>query len=148
MIFAQEVEDFLRLSGLGEGGVATQVAEHDNDLAAMAFEDFLVAPRDDQFGQLRREETFQPPDPAQFLDLLGYVGFKAPVEFRHFFGALPQFAQQARILHRDHRLRCEVFKQCDLFFRERLHPLAAQVDGANHRPLAYQRHPELSADFG
>ena len=39
MIFAQEVEDFLRLGGFGEGGVAAQIAEHDDDLAAMAFEE-------------------------------------------------------------------------------------------------------------
>src|SRR5215467_8471147 len=46
----------LRLGGLGEGGVAAQVAKYDNDLPAMAFEDLLVALRDDQFGQLRREK--------------------------------------------------------------------------------------------
>jgi len=42
MIFAQELEDLLGLGGLGKGGVAAQVTEHDDDLAAMAFEDFLV----------------------------------------------------------------------------------------------------------
>ena len=56
MIFAQEVEDFLGFSGFGESGVAAQIAEHDDDLAAMAFKDLLVALRDDQFGKLRREE--------------------------------------------------------------------------------------------
>jgi hypothetical protein len=30
----------------------------------MAFEDLLVALRHDQFGQLRREEAFQPPNPT------------------------------------------------------------------------------------
>jgi hypothetical protein len=30
----------------------------------MAFEDFLVALSDDQFGKLRREKTLQSPDPA------------------------------------------------------------------------------------
>ena len=37
----------------------------------MAFEDLLVALRHDQLGELRREETLQPPDPAQLIDLLG-----------------------------------------------------------------------------
>src|SRR5262245_43008800 len=36
MVFSQEVEDFLGLRGLGERGVAAQVAEHDDDLASMA----------------------------------------------------------------------------------------------------------------
>jgi hypothetical protein len=43
MIFAQEIEDFLGLGGLGEGGVAAQVTKYDDDLAAMTFEDLLVA---------------------------------------------------------------------------------------------------------
>jgi hypothetical protein len=69
MVFAQEVEDILGLGGLGEGGVAAQITKYDDDLAAMAFEDFLVALRDDQFGQLRREKPLQPSDTSQFLDL-------------------------------------------------------------------------------
>jgi hypothetical protein len=32
--------------------------------------------------------------------------------------ALPQFAQEPRILHRDHRLRGEAFQHCNLFIRE------------------------------
>ena len=50
MVFAQEIEDFLGFGSFGEGGVAAQIAEHDDDFAAMAFEDFLVTLRDDQFG--------------------------------------------------------------------------------------------------
>ena len=65
MVFAQEVEDLLRLGGLGKGGVAAQIAEHDDDLAAVAFEDLLVALRDDQLGELRREEPLQSPDPPR-----------------------------------------------------------------------------------
>ncbi len=48
MILAQKIEHFLGLGGLGEGGVTAQVAEHDDDFAAMAFEDLFVAVRDDQ----------------------------------------------------------------------------------------------------
>jgi hypothetical protein len=51
VIFAQEIEHLLGLGGLGKGRVAAQVAEHDDDLAAMAFENFLVALRDDQLCQ-------------------------------------------------------------------------------------------------
>jgi hypothetical protein len=69
VVFAKEFEDFLWLGGLGEGGIATQVTKHDDDLAAMAFQDLLVTLRDDQLGQLRREEALQTPDPAQLLDL-------------------------------------------------------------------------------
>src|SRR6516162_7277703 len=54
---------------LGEGGVAAKVTEHDDDFAAMAFEDFFITLRDDQFGQLGREKPLQSPDPPQFLDL-------------------------------------------------------------------------------
>jgi hypothetical protein len=50
----REIQHFLGLSRLGEGGVAAQIAEHGDDLAAMAFEDLLVARRDDQLRQLRR----------------------------------------------------------------------------------------------
>src|SRR5215831_7819196 len=97
----------LGLGRLGESGVAAQVAEHDDDLAAMAFEDLLVALRDDELGQLRREKPLQSPDPPQFLDLLGHPRLETAVEFRHFFGPLTQFAKQPRVLHRDDRLRRE-----------------------------------------
>ena len=65
VVLAQKIEHFLRFGGLSEGGVATKVTKHDDNLAAMAFEDFLVALRDDQLGELRSEEPLQPPDAAQ-----------------------------------------------------------------------------------
>jgi hypothetical protein len=73
------VQHLLGLSGLSEGGVAAKIAEHDDDLTAMAFEDLLVALRDDQLGQLRREEPLQPPDTAQFLDLFSDPCFETAV---------------------------------------------------------------------
>ena len=39
MVFAKEIEDLFGSGGFGEGGVAAQIAEHDDDLAAMAFEE-------------------------------------------------------------------------------------------------------------
>jgi hypothetical protein len=46
----------------------------------MAFEDFLVALRDDELGKLGREEPLQPADPAQLLNLLGVPRLKAAVQ--------------------------------------------------------------------
>ena len=43
VVVAQQCHDLFRLSTLGKGGKAAQIAEHDNDLAAVAFEDFLVS---------------------------------------------------------------------------------------------------------
>ena len=45
----------------------------------MAFEDFLVALRDNQFGELRCEKPLQSPDTAQLIDLLGDARFKTTV---------------------------------------------------------------------
>jgi hypothetical protein len=53
VIFAQEIRHFLGLGRLGKGGITAQIAEHDDDLAAMAFDDLFVALRDDQFGEFR-----------------------------------------------------------------------------------------------
>jgi hypothetical protein len=47
VVFAKEGEVFLGFGGLGKGGVAAQISEHDDNLAAVAFEDLLVALRDD-----------------------------------------------------------------------------------------------------
>src|SRR5215472_3751846 len=115
VVLAQETEDFLGLGGLGKGGVAAQIAEHDDDLTAMAFEDLFVALRDDQFGQLRRQKPLQPSDAPQLLDLLGNPRLQPAVQLGYLIGALAQFTQQPRILHRDDRLRCEVLQQRDFF---------------------------------
>src|SRR6516164_5211380 len=46
--YSQKAQHLFGFGGLAESGVAAQVAEDDNNLAAVAFEDFLVALRDDQ----------------------------------------------------------------------------------------------------
>ena len=79
VVVAQERHDLFRLGALGKAGEAAHIAEHDDDLAAMAFEDFLVSLGDDQFGQLRREKPFQPPDPTQLLDLVRDPCFETAV---------------------------------------------------------------------
>src|SRR6266536_6614319 len=114
MVFTKKIENFLRFSGLRESGVAAQIAKHDDDLAAMAFEDLLIALRDNQFGKLRREKALKPSDPPQLLDLFGDARLQASIQLRHLVGALAQLAQQPRVLDRDHRLRREVFDQPDL----------------------------------
>ena len=114
MVLTQELQHLLRLGSLGEGGVAAEIAKHDNDFAAMAFEDLLVTLRDDQFGKLRREKPLQPSNSAQFVNLLGHPRFEPAIEFADLIGALAQFAQQPRILHRDNRLGREVLQERDL----------------------------------
>jgi hypothetical protein len=65
VVLAQEVEDFFWFRGLSEGGVAAQIAEHDDDFAAVAFEDLLVALRD-----VRKRDRV----PAKFSAGLDAVG--------------------------------------------------------------------------
>jgi hypothetical protein len=45
----------------------------------MAFEDLLVALRDDQLSKLGHEEPLQPTDTAQFLDLFSDPCFETAV---------------------------------------------------------------------
>jgi hypothetical protein len=93
MVLAQKIEDLLGLGGLSEGGVAAQIAEHDDDLAAVTFKNALVTLRDDELGELRREKPLQSPYAALFLDLLGDPRFEPAIEFGDFLGALAQFPQ-------------------------------------------------------
>src|SRR5204862_5261483 len=146
MVLTQELQHLLRLGGLGEGGVAAQIAEHHNDFAAMAFEDLLVTLRDDQFGKLRSEEPLQPADAAQFVNLLGDPRFEPAIEFADLLGALAQFANEPHVLHRDHRLRCEVFEQRNLLFREWPRFLANGGDHAKQSAFSAQWREQQRAD--
>ena len=138
MVLSQEIENLFGLGGLGEGGVAAQIAEHDDDLAAMAFEDFLVALRDDQLRQLRRQKPFQPSDPAQFLDLFGDLRFEVAIERGDLVGTLAQFADEPRIFHRDDRLRRKIFEQRDLLVGERTDLLAVDPDASQEGAVLAQ----------
>ena len=106
----------------------------------MAFEDLLVALRDDQLRELGREEPLQSPDPAQLLDLLGDPRFEAAVQFGHLLGALAQFAKEPRVLHRDDRLRREILQERDLFVGKRADFLAICGDDAKHCTIFPQWH--------
>src|SRR5215472_3540009 len=108
----------------------------------MAFEDLFVALRDDQFGKLRCQEPLQPPDAPQFLDLLRDPHLQAPIQLGYLFGALPQFAQQPRILHCDHRLRGEVLQQGDLLFGKRTYLAANSGDGPEQHVILAQWHDQ------
>jgi hypothetical protein len=99
----------------------------------MAFEDFLVALRDDKLGQLRCEEAFEAADPAQLLDLLGDPRFETTVQLRYLIGALMQFVDQPRVLHRNDRLRGEILQQRDLLVGEGVNLEASSVDHADQR---------------
>ena len=70
VILAQEIQNFLGLGGLGERGVATKIAEYDNDFTAMTLQNFFVALGDNHFGKLWREKSLRPSNPAQLLNLL------------------------------------------------------------------------------
>jgi len=50
VISEYEIEYFFGLHSFSEGVVAAEIAEHDDGLAAIAFEDFLVALRDPAVG--------------------------------------------------------------------------------------------------
>ena len=64
-------------------------------------------------------ETVSTFRPGLALELLGDACLKPTIQFCHLVGALTQFAQQPRILHRNDRLRREVLQQRDLIVTER-----------------------------
>src|SRR5207237_6607703 len=93
VVFAQEIEDFLRLGSLSKGRVPPQVTKHDDDFTTMAFENLLIALRYDEFGKLRRQEPLQPPDPAP---VRRPVREPAPASR----GSIPQLLRCAGAVHR------------------------------------------------
>src|SRR6516164_964593 len=142
MILAQKVEDLLGLGSLREGGVATQVAEHDDNLAAVAFEDLFVTSRDYQFSELRGQKPLQSSDPTQFIDLLSDARLQTPVQFGDLFGARPELGQQPRVLYRDHSLVGKTAHQFDLPICEGLDPTTGEGKRTNRFPLSQQRHAD------
>jgi hypothetical protein len=128
VVVLEQRHDLLGLGALGKPGKAAQVAEHDNDLAAMAFEDPVVALRDDEVGELRREKAAQFAGPLDLGELGGDTRLQFAVPPGDLVGAGAQFAEQPRVLHRDDRLRREVLQQCDLLVGERAHLLAVDDD--------------------
>jgi hypothetical protein len=76
----------------------------------------------------------------------GGLVFDALAEFAvargQFVGALLQFAEQPRILDRDHRLIGKGAHQLDLPLAERLDPPPIKRDNADWLAVAQQRHPK------
>jgi hypothetical protein len=104
----------------------------------------MTLPLIDELGKLRRQEPLQPADAPQLIDLIGDSRLKPTIQLRHFVGALAQFTEQPRILHRDHRLLREILQQRDLLVGERSRFLAPADEGAEHRPILSERHPQRS----
>ena len=69
VVVAQHPHDLLGLAGLGEGGETPEVAEDDDDLAAVALQEGLIAGVEDQLGHLRWEEAPQARGPLELRDL-------------------------------------------------------------------------------
>ena len=67
------------------------------------------------------------------------------VALGQFSGAVAQLAEQAGVLHRDHRLGGEVLQQGDLPVGERAHFLAVDVNEAQHGVAFSQRHNQRGA---
>ena len=82
VVLAQHRHHLLGLGGFGEGGEAAQVAEHDGDVAAVAFEQLLAARRQHQLGDLRREEALQPGHALDLAELLGDALLQVAVHAR------------------------------------------------------------------
>ena len=97
VVFAQEVAHLFRLAGLGKRGKPAQVAKHDDDVAAVGFEDALVALRDDQLGELLRQEALQVTGPLDLAELGLDPGFELLVPQRQFAGLV--FEAVGLLLH-------------------------------------------------
>ena len=91
VVVAQQRHHLFRLGALGKAGEAAQIAEHDNDLAAMAFEDAFIALGDDQVSQLRREEAAQFAGPLDLGELRGNARFELAVPPGDFVGTRADF---------------------------------------------------------
>src|SRR5215472_10047356 len=112
----------------------------------MAFEDFLVTLRDDHLGKLGGEEPLQPPDPPQLFNLFRDPRLQTTVQLRHLVGALAQFAQKPRVLHRNDRLRRKVLQQRDLLVGKRPYHPAIHEDCPQYRAFVVQCHRQPGSD--
>ena len=103
------------------------------------------SPRDDHLGQLRREKALEAPHALQLAELGGDARLQFAVHRRDLLGTRTQFAEQPRILHRDHRLCREILQQRDLLVGERPHLFAGGSDHPEKLVVATQRHAQQCA---
>ena len=101
--------------GLGEGDEAAQVAEDDRDLATVTLKEGLVARRDDQVGDLRREESLQPTHAVDLSDLFLDPVFELSVPL----GELGRLLPNGVVILLDSDQRTHAREQLSLI--ERLH---------------------------
>src|SRR4029453_17964584 len=74
------LQEPLRLDGLDEAGPAAKVGEEHRDLASMTRENRLVARRDDRVCELRGQESLEPPEPFELLDVRLHPPLERPVQ--------------------------------------------------------------------
>ena len=77
VILVQHAHDFFRLSGFSEGSESPEIQIDHRYLSTMRFERVLGVARHNQLGKLRREESFQSPEPFELCDLLLNALFKS-----------------------------------------------------------------------
>jgi len=78
--------------------------------------------------------------------LFGDPRLKPTVQLGHLIGALTQFTEQPRILHRDDGLRRKVLQQRDLLVGKRPHLLAVDKDATEEHIVFTQRHRNSAPD--
>jgi hypothetical protein len=127
MIQPEQGHHVFGVGAFRKSGEATQIAEQSGDLAAMAFQLLFRSGRNDQIGDLRRQEATQPAHALDLADLVGHTLFELLIQLDDFFRPLLQLAEQLRVLDRDNGLRGEVLHQRDLLVCERSNFLA--IDG-------------------
>ncbi len=101
VIVAEHAHHLLRLRGLGERREAAQIAEHHADVAAMALDD-VVAGRDQELGDLRREEPLEPADTLDLADLIRHALLERLVPL---VDLVVQFLDAQHRLHARHQRR-------------------------------------------
>src|SRR6516162_3405436 len=118
----------------------------------MAFKLLFRSRRDDQIGDLRREETAQPAHALDLADLVGDALFELLVQLRYFLRAhlqlsrsLPQFVQKPGVLDRDHSLGSKIRDQLNLLIGKWPYLLAVDTDRTNQFALFEHRHVEKTS---
>ena len=120
----------------------------------MAFELLLRARRDDQVGDLRRQEAAQPAHPLDLADLLVDAPFEVLVQDAQLLRLrlqlarlLPDLVEQASILDGDHGLCGEVRREPDLLLGKRGDFIAGERKDTDRRPLAQKRHAKVRSEL-
>src|SRR6516164_9794559 len=118
----------------------------------MAFKLLFRSRRDDQIGDLRREETAQPAHALDLADLVSNALFELLVELRYFLRAhlqllrsLAQFVQKPGVLDRDYSLGSKIRDQLNLLVSKWAYLLAIDTDRANQFALLKHWHIEKTS---